>query len=94
MLLEQPPSIKMSSPVRRVIEVPSPVDTPPVHAGGVLARRPVPSLVGWPVGWIGGRRRTLACSFLHLAQTVAEIGEAALPSSATVQRVPPGYGRE
>ena len=40
----------------------------------------VPLIVSWPARWVGGQRRTQACSLVDVVQTIAEIGAADIPT--------------
>ena len=44
------------------------------HAGRV------PLIVSWPTRWVGGQRRTQACSLVDVVQTIAELGGAVIPA--------------
>jgi len=39
----------------------------------------VPLIVSWPERWVGGQRRTGACSFVDLVQTIVDLGGAQSP---------------
>jgi len=39
----------------------------------------VPLVVSWPARWVGGQRRTKACSLVDVVQTIAELGGANVP---------------
>ncbi|UCE50499.1 MAG: sulfatase-like hydrolase/transferase [Phycisphaerales bacterium] len=40
----------------------------------------VPLIVSWPSRWVGGERRTRACSLVDVVQTIAELGGADVPA--------------